>query len=284
MPPYQPDTPESGALEPAQETPPVVGSPWERMRRFTTARIGLGRTGGSQPTQALLDFRLSHARARDAVHSIFDAAALTSSLGQSGVEARILHSAASSRGQYLLRPDLGRRLDEPSEATLRGWAATWGVRDIAILVSDGLAAQAAMLHAIPTIQALLKALQPFKRTFYPVLILPFGRVKLQDQIGEILGAKLTLMLLGERPGLGSPDSLGAYFTHQPGPRCSDADRNCLSNIRPQGLPPAAAATKLATLLIRSLDMQCSGVRLKDEDELALSPAVAKLREPGPVAP
>ena len=128
MPPYQPDTPESGTLEPAQETPPAVGSPWERMRRFTTARIGLGRTGGSQPTQALLDFRLSHARARDAVHSIFDAAALTSSLGQSGVEARILHSAASSRGQYLLRPDLGRRLDEPSEATLREWAASWGVR------------------------------------------------------------------------------------------------------------------------------------------------------------
>lgn len=260
---------------------PTAGdSPWARLRRFTSARIALGRTGGSQTTATVLDFRLSHARARDAVHSVFVPEKIRADLSAAGIASELIHSAAASREEYLLRPDLGRRLREDSTQTLQTRAVEWGRRDLAIIISDGLAAQAAMHHAVPTVLPLIATLEGLGWSLCPVLVVPFGRVKLQDEIGLHLGVGLTLMLLGERPGLGAPDSLGAYFTFGPGPQRTDADRNCLSNIRPEGLPPAAAAAKLATLLYRAKQLQGTGVHLKDEDELIAGASMASLAAAG----
>lgn len=245
----------------------AVESPWVGLRRFTAARIALGRTGGSQTTATLLDFRLSHARARDAVHAPFPAEVLAESLREAGVESTLLRSGASSREQFLLRPDLGRSLDKASAERLRCLAQQWGQRDLVIILSDGLSAQATMNHAVPTTLALLRALASMGWSCYPVLLVPFARVKLQDEVGQILGARMSLMLLGERPGLGSPDSLGAYFTYLPEQSRTDADRNCLSNIRAEGLAPELAAAKLATLLHRAMEQKSTGVQLKDEGEI-----------------
>ncbi len=229
----------------------------------TAARIALGRTGGSQRTESVLDFRLSHARARDAVHSHFDADALEQALRNRDLFTFRLSTATTDRRTYLIRPDLGRKLDDASRQLLFANATTWGRRDLAIIVSDGLAAQAAERHAIGTLEPLVRLLIPGGWSLYPILVVPFARVKLQDEIGELLGARHTLMLLGERPGLGSPDSLGAYFTFNPRSTSTDADRNCISNIRPEGLPPAAAAEKLVRLLAESARLSLSGVALKD---------------------
>lgn len=260
--------------------------PWVALRRFTAARIALGRTGGSQRTASLLDFRLAHAQARDAVYAPFDTPSLAAELGDTlskaglsrtlpGPPCSLLHTAVSGRATYLAQPDLGRRLAEASRAELRALAPLWGRRDLAVIVSDGLSAQAAHRHAGATVVPLLARLAAEGWTAYPIFIVPFGRVKLQDEIGEILGARHTLMVLGERPGLDSPDSLGAYFTHSPRAACRDADRNCVSNIRPEGLPPAAAALKLAHLLTLSARLGASGVSLKDDgDSLSLPRSTA----------
>lgn len=237
--------------------------PWGNLRAFTSARIALGRTGGSQLTGSVLDFRLSHARARDAVQSEFDADLLENTLRGKGVDTFRLETAAKDRRTYLLRPDLGRSLDESSRRALANRLASWGRRDLAIILSDGLAAQAVERNAVQTLLPLVEYLKGAGWSIFPILVAKFGRVKLQDEIGEILGARQTLMFLGERPGLGSPDSLGAYFTHNPTSRCTDADRNCVSNIRPEGFPPAAAADKLARLLHESARIGVSGVALKD---------------------
>lgn len=239
------------------------GDPWQHLRKHTAARIALGRTGGSQPTGAVLDFRLSHARARDAVHSAFDVDSLVQTLRARNIYTVRLATAAADRRTYLLRPDLGRKLDAASRQKLFANIPSWGKRDLAIVVSDGLAAQAAELHATATLAPLVERLVADGWTLFPVFVVPFARVKLQDEIGELLGARHTLMLLGERPGLGSPDSLGAYFTHQPRASCTDADRNCISNIRPDSLPPEHAAEKLARLLAESAHLGLSGVALKD---------------------
>jgi len=238
---------------------------WQHLRQFTAARIALGRTGGSQRTESILNFRLSHARARDAVHSPFDADALEQTMRQRELSTFRLSTAANDRRTFLIRPDLGRSLDDLSRQLLFANAGPWGRRDLAIIVSDGLAAQAAEQHAIALLLPLVGTLIANGWTIYPIFIVPYARVKLQDEIGELLGARLTLMLLGERPGLGSPDSLGGYFTFNPRAACTDADRNCISNIRPEGLPPAAAADKLARLLTESARLSLSGVALKDSD-------------------
>ena len=243
---------------------------WHHLRRYTAARIALGRTGGSQRTESVLDFRLSHARARDAVHSRFDADALEQALRTRGLLTFRLDTATTDRRTYLLRPDLGRRLDHASRQRLLAHTTTWGHRDLAIIISDGLAAQAAEHHATDTLVTLVESLHANGWSFFPIFVIPFARVKLQDEIGELLGARHTLMLLGERPGLGSPDSLGAYFTFNPHAGRTDADRNCISNIRPEGLPPVAAADKLARLLSESARLGLSGVALKDSDQPALN--------------
>ncbi len=265
------DTPDAPALA---ATP--AHDPWLGLRRFTAARIALGRAGGSQRTETVLDFRLSHARARDAVLAPFAPDTVAAPLAAAGIAAETLRTAATDRRAYLLRPDLGRTLDYASRAKLAAIAAAPGfvVPDLAIIVSDGLAARAAERHAAAVAVPLVAELRSAGWRVAPVFIAPLGRVKLQDEIGAALGARFSLMLLGERPGLGATDSLGAYFTARPAPERTDADRNCVSNIRPEALPPAQAAAKLAWLLRESARTGLSGVALKDDQPAAL-PAHAR---------
>lgn len=236
--------------------------PWTDLRKFTAARIALGRAGGSVPTNALLDFRLSHAKARDAVHAPFDPDSLAAELRQLHENVLVVNSRAQNRTEYLLRPDQGRALDEASRDILTNSRDPDGC-DLAIIVSDGLSSHA-VHRQVPD---LLTHLLPYfgeRWRLGPIVVVRHGRVAIQDEIGHLLGARLSLMLLGERPGLGSPDSLGAYFTHRPRPGLSDADRNCVSNIRPEGLPSDAAAFRLHHLLSASRQNAISGVGLKDE--------------------
>lgn len=236
---------------------------WRALSRFTAARIALGRSGGSWRTETLLDFRLAHARARDAVMKPFQWQALDAELRRAGFETFPLASDAADRQAYLKRPDLGRRLSSDSRQQLEEYRGRWGKRDLAVLISDGLSALAAERQIVPTVAGLLPVLNEAGWTVFPIFIVPFARVKLQDEVGALLQARLTLMLLGERPGLGSADSLGAYLTYRPGAGKTDADRNCISNIRPDGLPPEQAAEKLAHFLFESARVQVSGVALKD---------------------
>jgi ethanolamine ammonia-lyase small subunit len=234
---------------------------WSALSKFTSARIAQGRCGGSWRTETLLDFRLAHARARDAVLKTFQWQALERELASFATFR--LATDAMDRRIFLQRPDLGRRLSPVSRQELQEKILRWGKRDLAILVSDGLSALAAERQIVPTVVSLLPILQRAGWSFFPIFIVPFARVKLQDEVGGLLQARQSLMLLGERPGLGSPDSLGAYFTYKPGPDKTDADRNCISNIRPEGLPPPEAAEKLARLLLAAAELQTSGVALKD---------------------
>lgn len=247
--------------------------PWNQLRRHTAARIALGRSGGSLPTRAQLDFRLAHARARDAVLSSFDAAALAGELRELGTEVLVAESAARDRSEFLQRPDLGRRLGHESRADLVERAADQPRTDLAIIVSDGLSTLAASTQSQPLLATLLPLLKASEWSLAPVVVVSHARVALQDEIGEIFRAKISLMLLGERPGLGSADSLGAYFTFAPAIGRTDADRNCISNIRPGGLAPADAAAKLHYLLEQSRRLALSGVALKDDSpSLTAAPA------------
>jgi len=242
---------------------PATHDRWQTLRQFTSARIALGRAGGSVRTRTLLEFRLAHARARDAVHMEFHGEALAAALGRAGYETWRLDTEAIDRRTYLLRPDLGRRLSPTAHEALAAQSAKWGKRDLAIIVSDGLSALAAERQTGAELTCLVPLLRAAGWRLYPIFIAAFGRVKLQDEIGSLLGARHTLMLIGERPGLGAPDSLGAYFTYKPHASCTDANRNCVSNIRPEGFPPKAAAQKLAQLLLESARHGLSGVALKD---------------------
>jgi ethanolamine ammonia-lyase small subunit len=258
----------SSPFLPMETTLPTLDTdrdPWLNLQRFTSARIALGRSGGSQRTTTVLDFRAAHARARDAVHAPFAASTLSDSFSAAGLSGLILTSAATDRFTYLKRPDLGRKLSAKDQLTLVNLADSpdYVAPDIVFIVSDGLAAQAAETHALPTLTALAAALHADGWIIGPTCVVPLARVKIQDEIGSLLGARFTLMLLGERPGLGAPDSLGAYFTAGPAAKRTDADRNCVSNIRPEGLPPLLAARKLAWLLNTSRQTGQSGVALKD---------------------
>jgi len=249
-----------------------MNDPWTHLRDFTAARIALGRSGGSLPTAPLLDFRLSHARARDAVLSPFDPDALAENLRSLPAEVCVLHSCAASRAEYLQRPDLGRKLSDESRRNLL--SLNCEAPDIVIAISDGLSTFAAMQQSKPLLEALLPLLDGWK--IAPLLVVQHARVAIQDEVGALLNAKLSLILLGERPGLGSPDSLGAYFTYSPAPGRTDAERNCVSNIRPEGLPPAAAAKKLHALLAASRQLQLSGIGLKDDTPLIAAPSAVRL--------
>jgi ethanolamine ammonia-lyase small subunit len=239
------------------------GDRWVALKAHTPARIALGRAGGSLRTESLLDFRMAHARARDAVHQPFDTDGLAASLRGLGLEAERLATAAPDRATYLARPDLGRRLETQSAERLRAAAGLLGRRDLAVLVSDGLSAAAAHAHAAETVAELDRILRAAGWTLYPVFVVPLARVKLQDAVGEILGARHSLMLLGERPGLSAHDSLGAYLTFEPRADRTDADRNCVSNIRGDGLPPMRAAAKIANILIASRRRGLSGTALRE---------------------
>ncbi|MDB5963679.1 MAG: hypothetical protein JWQ72_179 [Polaromonas sp.] len=245
----------------AAAAPPGLQEVWDALRPLTAARIGLARSGASLSTPALLDFRLAHARARDAVGRALDVEALQTGLTALGQPHLTCHSMAPDRRSYLMRPDLGRQLQPEAVQRLQAARAPGG---LAIVVADGLSAQAAGTHALPVLQTLLPLLAAQGWLLAPVVLLHNGRVAAGDAAAAALGAACVLVLLGERPGLSSPDSLGAYMTWAPAPGTSDAGRNCISNIRPQGFAPADAAAKIAWLLGRMRQQQGSGVGLKDD--------------------
>jgi ethanolamine ammonia-lyase small subunit len=242
----------------------IQPDPWDSLRAHTAARIALGRSGGSLPTRAQLEFRLAHARARDAVHAEFDPQVLGARLAALDEPILIVASAAQDRAEFLRRPDFGRRLADESRAMLTSHAVQAPSCELAIVISDGLSTLAANSQAEPLLTALLPLLHADRWTLAPLIVARHARVALQDEIGEILRAQFSLMLLGERPGLGSADSLGAYFTYAPGPSRTDADRNCISNVRPGGLAPENAARKLHSLLTQARRLRISGVTLKDD--------------------
>ena len=238
---------------------------WAALRRLTSARIALGRAGASLPTAEVLAFALDHARARDAVHLDFDAPGLAARLAALGLATVAVESAAPDRPTYLRRPDLGRRLSDASRARLD--ATGPGGADIAIVVADGLSAAAVHAHAAPLIAALRPHIAAEGWRLADVVLARQGRVALGDEIGERLGARLTVMLIGERPGLSSPDSLGAYLTLGPRVGLTDAARNCVSNIRPAGLGYDEAAFRIAWLVREALRLGVTGVALKDDSGL-----------------
>lgn len=262
--------------------PLVSTNPWSALRRYTDARIALGRAGVSLPTQAQLAFQLAHAQARDAVHLALDPTALRQALADLGHEAVALHSAAANRDSYLQRPDLGRRLGAESRARLMSrlsatqqalvspqasaldQAIVERVHDVAFVVADGLSALAIGSHAVPFLQVLLPRLQDEGWQVAPLTLVSQGRVAVADEVGQLLRARMVVVLIGERPGLSSPDSMGLYLTWMPRVGLSDANRNCISNVRPVGLPYDEALRKLHYLMTEARARAVSGVALKDE--------------------
>jgi len=228
-----------------------------RMRALTPARVALGRTGVSLQTRDMLDFQRAHAQARDAVHAPLNGAALAAELSTiTGRPVLRLHSAAPDRATYLQRPDLGRRLTEASRAELSP-----GPWDLALIVVDGLSAIAVERHVPPLLQQLLPLLEGWRLA--PLVVVEQGRVGLGDEIGAALGVQLSVVLIGERPGLSSPDSLGAYITWEPRIGRTDAERNCISNIRTEGLSYTMAAAQLNMYLIEARNCRLTGIALKD---------------------
>ena len=241
---------------------PRQEDPWRKLSRFTQARIGLGRAGSSLPTRALLDFQLAHARARDAVHHELDAGLLARQLRERGLDAWVLHSAAPDRQTYIQRPDLGRIVDDASASLLKSRQP--GAYDAVFIVADGLSARAIERHAAALLDRVLPMLTEAHWHLAPVCIVGQGRVAIGDEIGALLGARLSVILIGERPGLTSPDSLGVYLTWDPLPGRTNAQRNCISNVRPQGLSYELAARKLFYLMTAARQRRLSGVELKDQ--------------------
>jgi ethanolamine ammonia-lyase small subunit len=257
---------------------------WETLRSATSARIALGRAGGSLPTNAWLEFKSAHAAARDAVHCVFDAEQVAAEIGTLGPQVKTVDSAAADPRTFLLRPDLGRQLDERSRYELQELQAG-ADHDLAIVVSDGLSALAVHRQARPVLSALLPKLEDNGWRVAPIIVARLGRVALEDEIGHLLGAQLALILIGERPGLGSPDSLGAYLVYAPRPGNTDANRNCVSNIRPEGLPIDMATGTIHYLLSEARRRRLSGVALKDQRSLvdAAAPPTASLPDQGDAA-
>ena len=247
-------------------------NPWQALRQLTAARIALGHTGVSQPTSAQLDFQMAHAHARDAVHLALDADALARAIESAWPEAGpclTLHSAAANRNVYLQRPDLGRRLDAPSHAALAAHGGpTVGELpyDVAFVVADGLSALAVAQNAAPFLHALRARLLAPRWSVAPPAIVLQGRVAVGDEVGELLGANSVVVLIGERPGLSSPDSMGLYVTWAPRVGLTDERRNCISNVRPAGLGYEDAAGRLHYLLAEARRRQLTGVGLKDETD------------------
>jgi ethanolamine ammonia-lyase small subunit len=242
--------------------PPVTPARWNELRRFTAARVALGRAGDGLPTAAHLDFQEAHARARDAVHSALDQPALEAALAPLGLPVLRVASQAPDRRSYLLRPDLGRRLRAGDRALLPAAPGS-----LLFVIADGLCASGVQAQAPTVIAEALPHLRRAGLPVAPVILAEQARVALGDEIGGAMGARLVAMLIGERPGLTALDSLGIYLTHAPRPGRSDAERNCISNIRPGGLSPAQGAGKLVWLVLAALRQGLTGVALKDEQPL-----------------
>jgi ethanolamine ammonia-lyase small subunit len=234
--------------------PPARPDVWARLRNATDARIGLGRNGHGLPTRAMLDLEHAHALARDAVHTPFAVEVVIDTL--QGLETVVVESLARERGVYLARPDLGRRLDQPSRDRLA--PGDW---DLAIVLADGLSPAAVAASGPAVVRALLARLPGWRVA--PIVIARQARVALGDEIGARLGARMGVVLIGERPGLSAADSLGAYLTWDPRVGRLDSERNCVSNIRPAGLPAEAAAARIAWLLGAARGLGLTGVGLKD---------------------
>jgi ethanolamine ammonia-lyase small subunit len=240
---------------------------WEAMRRFTDARIGLGRAGAALPIREVLKFAMAHAQARDAVTTPLDWAPIEGALAGLGLQSLRVESAAGDRDTYLRRPDLGRRLSVASRQRLA--ALSGKAPDLLILIADGLSSTGVAANALPMIEALLPLAQKSGWSLAPILLASQGRVAFGDDAGELIGARAVLMLIGERPGLSSPDSLGAYLTWAPRVGRNDAERNCISNIRRGGLSAAEAAFKAHWLLREAMRRGLTGVELKDESTFLL---------------
>lgn len=255
----------------------VIQNPWQALRRYTAARIALGHAGVSQPTAAQLEFQLAHARARDAVHQALDAERLLQALEAlqaPPLSCVLLHSAAADRSVYLQRPDLGRRLDPESRQALRSLRADAGgderEHDLALVIGDGLSARAIEQNALPFLQALQQRIAPEGWSIAPLAIVRQARVAIGDEVGELLGAKAVVVLIGERPGLSSPDSMGLYITWWPRVGLTDEARNCISNVRPAGMQYRDAAFKLHYLLAQAYKRRLTGVGLKDDSDGVLA--------------
>jgi len=244
------------------KTPAPSSRSLKRLRDLTPARVGLGRTGAGLPTKALLEFTLDHARARDAVHAAFDVSAVISGLADLGVKAFDVSSRAPDRRDYLRRPDLGRTLDQASHELLASHKSS-SCR-LAVVVGDGLSPTAVNAHAIELVRSLIPRLAVDGIEIGHAVVARGARVALGDEIGAILGARMIAVLIGERPGLSAPDSLGAYLTFAPRPGLTDAERNCVSNIHGSGLGYDEAAFKIAWLIREGLAREVTGVALKDE--------------------
>jgi ethanolamine ammonia-lyase small subunit len=238
---------------------------WFSLREFTAARIAIGRTGNSIPLTELLYFKLAHAHARDAVYSELDIDGITTELQQFKLPIFKLHSKASGRQKYLKRPDYGRRLNEDSLHQLE--ISDVIDTDVAIIITDGLSAMAVNQFAVQMLQVLLPKLLSAGLKPAPITLVEQGRVAIADEIGYGFRSKISLILIGERPGLSSPDSMGAYLTYNPKPGLTDESRNCISNIRPDGLHPTAAADKIFYLISEALKRKLTGVDLKDNHGL-----------------
>jgi ethanolamine ammonia-lyase small subunit len=239
------------------------------LRHLTPARVGLGRAGASLPTSALLEFALDHARARDAVHAGLDISAVVSGLDAFGLRALQVSSCAQGREEYLRRPDLGRQLDPVSRDLLA--SRDRGRCELAIVIGDGLSPSAVNAHAVELVRVLIPRLGTIK--LGAIVVATGARVALGDEIGALLQARMTVMLIGERPGLSAPHSLGAYLTFAPQAGRTDAMRNCISNIHSTGLSYDEAAFKIAWLIREGLARQVTGVALKDESGLAGIPII-----------
>jgi ethanolamine ammonia-lyase small subunit len=244
------------------KTPAPPSRPLTDLRALTPARVGLGRSGASLPTEALLDFTLDHARARDAVHAAFDVPAMISGLHDLGLEAIEVSSRAHDRKDYLRRPDLGRTLDQASKQRLA--AGHGGACRLAIVIGDGLSPTAVNAHAVDVVRSLIPYLAADGIEIGRPVIARGARVALGDEIGALVGAQMMVMLIGERPGLSASDSLGAYLTYAPKVGLTDAGRNCVSNIHGAGLGYDEAAHRIAWLIREGLARGVTGVALKDE--------------------
>lgn len=251
-----------------ERKPIVVTNPWDKLRQFTPARIALGRAGISLPTKPHLEFQLAHARARNAVHHELDVTRLEAALAERGLAPHVLHSAAANRPMYLQRPDKGRRLDEPSRQALADMTRPDTGYDIAFVIGDGLSSFAIEENAAPFLDTILPPLEEQGWRIAPLVVVREARVAVGDEVGELLGAGMVVVLIGERPGLSSPDSMGIYMTLKPRIGLTDEARNCISNVRREGMSYDVAAHKLLYLVTEARKRGLSGVQLKDESEAA----------------
>lgn len=244
--------------------------PWEKLKQFTDARIAIGRAGCSIPTRPLLDFQLAHAQARDAVYQELNVEKVENELNQAHLETLCVQSFTTDKQLYLKRPDLGRFLDDESKHVLSDYQKNHknnAQYDVCIVIGDGLSALAIEENAIAFIHSLTEFIHAEDWSLAPIVIATGSRVALGDEVAEIFNAKMLVMLIGERPGLSSPDSMGIYYTWEAKSGCLDSKRNCISNIRPAGLSIPIATQRLMNLMRQSKILGYSGVKLKDEHQV-----------------